>query len=507
MPSIPLVTELGSRADQFQALLNNTKGHPSAVLQKLSPSIAADDLFSSADSRVIVRARPVIPFDKQPMSDATVVQKTEGYRDALFLAPKISVSGACSVETTRVPLDGVFVGHQDTTQVVYDNACSTLLSMSVSGASTCILCYGQTGSGKTFTTSGLVSCLAKEIPSIAASHIITVAAVEIQSLFNIDLVGGDKVQVVEDPSGEVQLLGCKDYTVETEEHLLRAFDFASSTRTTKSTGRNETSSRSHMVLRLTLTPRNASWAKPGRLFMADLAGSENTSDSATHDKVRQQEAKFINSSLMTLKDCVRARAMAGTSTQHLHIPYRQSPLTLLLRDCFELAVKRPTKTVVIACVSPLLRDVRHTSNTLRYASLLTVTPPPIVVEPSADDPNGWPREKALSFLTAASNGRLTNPELVLGEGDGRAMVQIPQNEFIQRVLTTHAKIGEKAAEMIYTEVWKAVIDARTKSRQRFAAVSAKGGSAAKFRDGKENAAQREAARRSKLEQAWAGMPE
>uniref|UniRef100_A0A0A9YU13 Diatom spindle kinesin 1 n=1 Tax=Lygus hesperus TaxID=30085 RepID=A0A0A9YU13_LYGHE len=134
-----------------------------------------------------------------------------------------------------------------------------------------------------------------------------------------------------------------------------------------------------MIARVTVVSKQTQWAKPGELFVVDLAGSENTADSATHDKERNNETKFINTSLMTLKDCIRARALASTSSKHLHIPYRRSPLTLLLRDCFEIAVRRPTKTVVVACVSPLLRDVRHTINTLRYASLLAITPPARVI--------------------------------------------------------------------------------------------------------------------------------
>jgi len=472
MPSIPLVTELGSKADTFQALLN-TSSVPQSVSKTLLPIIPAEELFTNADSRIFVRSRPVIAFDQQPMGDASIVQKIEGFRDAVLMAPKVSVSGQCSVEPTRVTLDGIFVGSSDSTEKVYDEACAPLLSLSAGGASTCVLCYGQTGSGKTYTTSGLMKLFSADVGPYLATHTITVGVVEIQSQANMDLISSKPVQIVEDPSGEIQVLGGTEYSVETSEQMEQLIGLAAAQRSTKSTGRNEASSRSHMIVRIRFVPKAASWAKPGFLFVADLAGSENTADSSTHDKVRQMEAKFINSSLMTLKDCIRARALSGSSDKHLHIPFRQSPLTLMLRDCFELAVRRPTKTVVIACVSPLLRDARHTSNTLRYASLLAVAPPSVVVALSADDPNGWSREQALEFLTKASRGRLTQPELVLPEGDGRALVHIPEADFIIRVTTTHPNIGEKTAKMIYTEVWKAVVDARTKTRQALKAPSSK----------------------------------
>ena len=55
-----------------------------------------------------------------------------------------------------------------------------------------------------------------------------------------------------------------------------------------------------------------------------------------HSSSRFQETRLINTSLLTLKSCISARASAGRSSSDLHIPYRNSKLTLLLRDCFEL---------------------------------------------------------------------------------------------------------------------------------------------------------------------------
>lgn len=50
-----------------------------------------------------------------------------------------------------------------------------------------------------------------------------------------------------------------------------------------------------------------------------------------------------------------------------HIKYRNSKLTLLLRDIFTSAEQ---KTVFIACVAPLQRDWKHTRSTLLYTSQL-----------------------------------------------------------------------------------------------------------------------------------------
>jgi hypothetical protein len=72
----------------------------------------------------------------------------------------------------------------------------------------------------------------------------------------------------------------------------------------------------------------------------------------------------------------------------IHIPYRRSKLTQLLKDCFTL---QRARTVVIATVSPAAKDTEHSCNTLQHASLMkggdaassgiTVTKTPIEAAP------------------------------------------------------------------------------------------------------------------------------
>lgn len=49
----------------------------------------------------------------------------------------------------------------------------------------------------------------------------------------------------------------------------------------------------------------------------------------------------------------------------MHVPYRASKLTLVLKDCF---TKENARTVMIATVSPGASSADHTINTLRYAA-------------------------------------------------------------------------------------------------------------------------------------------
>ena len=72
------------------------------------------------------------------------------------------------------------------------------------------------------------------------------------------------------------------------------------------------------------------------LNLVDLAGSERF-DQTGGDAERQKEARIINTSLLALASVIAALAQAAKSRrrgQVLHIPYRASKLTQLLKSSF-----------------------------------------------------------------------------------------------------------------------------------------------------------------------------
>jgi len=76
---------------------------------------------------------------------------------------------------------------------------------------------------------------------------------------------------------------------------------------------------------------------------------------------------------MSLKECIRNRALAALNgDNHVHIPYRNSKLTLLLKESFELLSNKHSKTVVIANVAPGVSDLAMTKNTLRFVTPIKV---------------------------------------------------------------------------------------------------------------------------------------
>jgi hypothetical protein len=76
---------------------------------------------------------------------------------------------------------------------------------------------------------------------------------------------------------------------------------------------------------------------------------------------------------MSLKECMRNRALAAIHPdKDYHIAYRNSKLTLLLKDSFEMASNKLSKTVVIANVAPGVADLSMTKNTLRFITPIKI---------------------------------------------------------------------------------------------------------------------------------------
>ena len=94
---------------------------------------------------------------------------------------------------------------------------------------------------------------------------------------------------------------------------------------------NEHSSRSHLVLQVNVAAVNetAGTYTQGILNLIDLAGSERIAKSKVSG-ARQAEAIAINKSLSALAGCIEAR---GRNSDH--IPFRDSKLTLLLKNSLE----------------------------------------------------------------------------------------------------------------------------------------------------------------------------
>ena len=175
-----------------------------------------------------------------------------------------------------------------------------------------------------------------------------------------DLLNGkNRVELLEDKQGKVQVFGLRNIEVDSEKALLDVFETGRKARTTGSTEANPESSRSHAIFQLTLLDNDGKVF--GKLSLVDLAGSERGVDTGDVSRQARIEGAEINKSLLALKECIRALHAKESGA---HVPFRASKLTQILRDSL---IGKGSKTVMIATVSPGAHCVEHTLNTLRYA--------------------------------------------------------------------------------------------------------------------------------------------
>ncbi|BCS28041.1 kinesin family protein [Aspergillus puulaauensis] len=111
----------------------------------------------------------------------------------------------------------------------------------------------------------------------------------------------------------------------------------------------------------------------GKLVFVDLAGAEyyHGSSLSTHGSrplpspQEQKEGRQINTDLLALKEVIRARA-----SKKPRIPYRSSPLTMVLRGHFEARGCKGSYSAVILTASPAADQYAATANTLKYGNLV-----------------------------------------------------------------------------------------------------------------------------------------
>ena len=131
------------------------------------------------------------------------------------------------------------------------------------------------------------------------------------------------------------------------------------------TNMNIESSRSHSVFSLTIeskTERDGiTNLKTSMLHFVDLAGSERQKLTASSGD-RLKEASNINRSLTVLGSVIN-NLVEQTERKNVHIRYRDSKLTFLLKD----SLGGNSKTSIIANISPSSCSFSETLSTLKFA--------------------------------------------------------------------------------------------------------------------------------------------
>ncbi|KAK4472584.1 hypothetical protein MN116_003823 [Schistosoma mekongi] len=212
------------------------------------------------------------------------------------------------------------------------------------------------------------------------------------------------LRIREHPKDGLYVEGLTKITLNDIKSLHAVIDKSIKNRTTAANHIHEKSSRSHVICTVYYQEAISGIDFPrtvnSKLCLIDLAGSERVHDLS--DKRRLNEGQKINLSLSSLSMVIGKLAEKNSTstndlelTTHssqstlnstkgspysnshysssLHIPYRNSKLTWLLRD----SLGGNARTTMIATISPSYKHYNETLNTLRYAQqakLITNTP-------------------------------------------------------------------------------------------------------------------------------------
>ncbi|KAI9220554.1 P-loop containing nucleoside triphosphate hydrolase protein [Blastocladiella britannica] len=365
-----------------------------------SPSVQPYDTPLAPDQTIAVafRVRPLLPTEvneRKLFAGIHVRNPT-----TVVYHPVESTFSSLALETHCFDNVDVSFGPDADNATVYATLAQPLLPFVVDqGGLATLIAYGQTGAGKTFTMTSLHQQLPQDIfPTFSSTHFVTVAYFELYGDDVTDLLNERAPLTIrsQPESGSTVVFGATNVEVQSAGEFLAAVELGAEYRRTRATFKNDVSSRSHAVCAIQFHSRQnpdlvfddetGEFVPPtsltlgeSTLLIVDLAGSERASDQLHHDAIRIKETQLTNKSLMTLKECIRARYLAslaatsdGTTRkpQHVHIPFRQSKLTLALKEALDPTSTLPTRTIMVGHLAPSLADSQHSLSTARYVANL-----------------------------------------------------------------------------------------------------------------------------------------
>ena len=249
-----------------------------------------------------------------------------------------------------------------------------------------IFAYGQSGSGKTYSMLGPDSVF-ETLASSAENELYGITPRAVYQIFNIFkdfersgtkwkltlsyieiynekvkclLSKKDGLKIREDPNEGFVIPEKETIDCNSPLSVFEGINLASKNRATGATNQNERSSRSHAILQLELIYNSIDGlVRKSHLSLVDLAGSERIAKTGAEGQ-RLKEAQKINQSLTTLGMVIMSLTTPGCK----HIPFRNSKLTLILKD----SLGGSSKTTLLCTASRLKRHSEESIQTLYFAS-------------------------------------------------------------------------------------------------------------------------------------------
>ena len=249
------------------------------------------------------------------------------------------------------------------------------------GYNATVFAYGQSGSGKTYTMTGniqdskLWGMMPQTVESLFAEirqqstpgkqYKVKCSYIELYNGKARDLLAPKQttLDIKENSAKNFYVKGVEVPEISSLDECLRLFNAGTDRRQTATTDLNDQSSRSHSLFILQVEQHDfeqdpsSPTVFTSKINIVDLAGSEKLSKSGATGSTAI-EGCSINLSLSALAAVIDTIVKGAP-----HIPYRSSPLTMLLKD----SLGGNAKTVMFANLGPSDKNAAETLSTLRFA--------------------------------------------------------------------------------------------------------------------------------------------
>ena len=304
--------------------------------------------------RVCVRVRPLLPRESDDAEEATIIIKDDS----------LGVFNSMDARRRVYEFDKV-IGPLSSQEDVFTYV-EPFITSFIDGFNVCLFAYGVTNSGKTFTMEGspkspgvtrrTLNKILSEIPPLLTASL---SAVQIYNETAYDLLNEARPVPIKIEGKAFSIQGLVETVMHDVNQAEDIISAAARLRSTNLTKLNDSSSRSHFIVIVSLRDVSRGALIMSKLNLVDLAGSENVNRSGASGIVLK-EAQAINRSLSALGDVINALL----SRNHQHVPFRNSKLTMLLKDSLE----GNAKALMIVQASPCQDDVAETMGSLQFAS-------------------------------------------------------------------------------------------------------------------------------------------
>ncbi|KAG5508213.1 hypothetical protein JKF63_05469 [Porcisia hertigi] len=331
-----------------------------------------DQSAAAENIKVLVRCRPLSEKEKS-VGHKTCV-------DLDMVQNSVTVKSIIG-EPDRWTFDAV-INNSFSQEDIFTQFIMPLTESVLGGFNATVFAYGQSGSGKTHTMTGVMgdNKLEGVIPRCVKHIFSSVKKMKEEAPSNtismyvsfMELYNGKVRDLLAKQQVSLDIRESKDHTffvqgavvaqVKFPEDVIRHLEDGTDRRRVASTELNSDSSRSHsvfsLILECTETLEDGSTrAVSSKLNLVDLAGSERQGKTgASGDTLK--EGCNINLSLSALGTVIDTIVKGGA-----HVPFRSSPLTMLLKD----SLGGNSKTVMFANINPSERNLSETVSTLRFA--------------------------------------------------------------------------------------------------------------------------------------------